>query len=215
MFGFRRIRHPGKPDFPMKRRQKDQEGEENEANSVVEATDSNLMSRRRKYDGKFIDSKNLDDEQLEIRTGVEFDILKRDAINQKQDEKLFDMAHGMEKLSLMDSRDQHTGDAAEFETVRNLGIAHRFDLADRHERVHHEHGSPVKGILWAVLILHLLALAVWLRAWLRQRKVKDPVMKAHLVGPPQKQSCSYDLDKNFLPRIELPIKALNMKHSQA
>ena len=216
MLGFRRIRHPAKTDLPIKRRHKDQEGGKNdEANSFVEATDNTLMSRRRKYNKKLIDSNSLEDEQFGTRNGVEFDILKRNAINRKQDDKLFDTADGMEELSLLDARNQHTSDAAKLDAVRNLGIAHRYDLADRHERVHHEHGSPVKGILWAVLILHLFALAVWLRAWLRQRKVKDPVMKAHLVGPPQKQSCSYDLDKSFLPRIELPIKALNMKHSQA
>jgi hypothetical protein len=95
----------------------------------------------------------------------------------------------------------------------------RLHLAHRHElpNSRHESHAVVSGIIWALVILHLVGLVVWLRAWNRQRRSKDgPTMKAHVTAtPPQKVACSYDLDKAFLPKIELPMKALNLKHSQA
>ena len=218
MFGFGRERHRGKIDLPSLR-QKDHEGDvEGEHRSSKKATDGSkkpTQKTRVPYSKKKLKNPNmLKNEQVESRTGIKNAFFG--AGNKESDEKIFDATNELDELSLLDTRKQQISESvAKMDAVRSGATAHRFDLADRHERVRHEHGSPVRGILWAVVLLHLLALAVWLRAWLRQRKLKDPVMKGHQVGPPQKQSCSYDLDKNFLPRIELPIKALNMKHSKA
>jgi len=87
-------------------------------------------------------------------------------------------------------------------------------------RMHHrreipetlEQHSPVGSIIWALVILHFLALAVWLRAWWRQKRAKDPTMRtAAKTAPPQKQTCTYDMDKSYaIPKIELPIKALKL-----
>ena len=79
---------------------------------------------------------------------------------------------------------------------------HRHDMPTNLER-----GSPVGAIIWALVLLHLVGLAVWLRAWWRQPRTKDPTMRHPT--PPTKQSCTYDMDKAFaIPKIELPLKAL-------
>lgn len=94
----------------------------------------------------------------------------------------------------------NVGDAAQLQHVR----MHRHDMPAKLEQ-----HSPVATVIWAVVILHLLALAVWLRVWWRQRRAKDPTMRAPT--PPQKQSATYDMDKSFaIPRIELPLKALKL-----
>ena len=85
--------------------------------------------------------------------------------------------------------------------------AHRHDLP---ERTHYAQ-NLVGGIIWVLVILHVLALLVWLRAWWRQKRSKDPTMRALTPGPPQKVTCSYDMDKAFsIPKIELPIKSLGL-----
>jgi hypothetical protein len=89
--------------------------------------------------------------------------------------------------------------------------AHRHDLPERT----HVGAHLVSSLIWGLVILHLLALAVWLRAWWRQKRSKDPTMRAH-AGPPDKVTCSYDMDKSFgIPKIELPMKGKGLTLKQA
>ena len=94
--------------------------------------------------------------------------------------------------------------------------AHRHELPERSQYATHLVGI----LIWVLVIVHLLAVAVWLRAWWRQkRSSKDPTMRSLIPPPPQKVTCSYDMDKAFsMPKIELanlPIKALALKKSKA
>lgn len=95
--------------------------------------------------------------------------------------------------------------------------AHRHDLPERSNYATH----LVAILIWVLVIIHLLAVLVWLRAWWKQKRSskKDPTMRSLIPAPPQKVTCSYDMDKTFsMPKIELanlPIKALSLKKSKA
>lgn len=95
--------------------------------------------------------------------------------------------------------------------------AHRHDLPERNNYATHLVGI----LIWVLVIIHLLAVVVWLRAWWKQKRSskKDPTMRSLIPAPPQKVTCSYDMDKTFsMPKIELanlPIKALSLKKSKA
>lgn len=92
---------------------------------------------------------------------------------------------------------------------------HRHELANA-DRQNQFATRLVGGVIWLLVILHILALVIWIRAWMRQRKSKDPTMRAFATGPPQKVGCSYDMDKSFsIPKIELPIKGLALKQAKA
>lgn len=90
-------------------------------------------------------------------------------------------------------------------------LSHRHDL---HERIttHADGHGFVGGLIWALVVVHVLLLLILIAAWWRQRRSKDPTMRSLTPGPPQKVGCSYDMDKSFsIPKIELgnlPIKAL-------
>lgn len=130
-----------------------------------------------------------------------------------QNSLLIDKSSPLGKQSFLKDSDNGRLDA-----VHAVQRADRVHLAHRHELYNsrHESHAVVSGIIWALVVLHLVGLVVWLRAWNRQRRSKDPTMKAHiLAAPPQKVACNYDLDKTYLPKIELPMKALSLKHSQA
>lgn len=104
-----------------------------------------------------------------------------------------------------------TGGAGGAKQLGEAHHAHRHDLPERT----HVGAHLVSSLIWGLVILHLLALAVWLRAWWRQRRSKDPTMRAYQ-GPPDKVTCSYDMDKTFgMPKIERPLKALNLKQAKA
>ena len=91
--------------------------------------------------------------------------------------------------------------------------SHRHDLPERKEYSH----SLVGGMIWLLVILHLSALLIWLRAWWKQKKSKDPTMRSMApFNPPQKVGCSYDMETFPVPKIDLPMKALAaLKKSRA
>jgi hypothetical protein len=73
----------------------------------------------------------------------------------------------------------------------------------------HESQSPAKKLLLLLLVLHLLGILIWLRVWLRDRKVKA-ARTGKNTPPPQKQSCTYDIDNRYISKLELPLKALKL-----
>lgn len=77
-----------------------------------------------------------------------------------------------------------------------------------HEVGSEEHSSPAKALLLLLLGLHLVGVLIWLRFWLKDRKIKFPRIKS--TPPPQKQSCTYDIDSRYISKIELPLKALKI-----
>jgi hypothetical protein len=98
-------------------------------------------------------------------------------------------------------------------------LSHRHEL---HERAPADQGhSLVGGLIWSLVLVHVLLLVVLIAAWWRQKRSKDPTMRSLTPGgPPQKVGCSYDMDKSYsLPKIELgnlPIKALKtLKQARA
>ena len=72
-----------------------------------------------------------------------------------------------------------------------------------------EHRSPAKTLLLLLLVLHIVGIMIWLRIWLRDRKIKAARMGKN-TPPPQRQSCTYDVDSRFISKIELPLKALKL-----
>lgn len=84
----------------------------------------------------------------------------------------------------------------------HTGEVHEHDLGLE------EHSSPAKALLLLLLGLHLVGVLIWLRFWLKDRKIKFPRMKN--TPPPQKQSCTYDIDSRYISKIELPLKALKI-----
>lgn len=72
-----------------------------------------------------------------------------------------------------------------------------------------EHRSPVRTLLLLLLILHVVGILVWIRVWLRDRHIKAARM-GKSTPPPQRQSCTYDVDSRFISKIELPLKALKL-----
>lgn len=77
----------------------------------------------------------------------------------------------------------------------------------QHEGQHHR--SPAKSLLILLLMLHILGIFVWLRIWLRDRKIKAARLGKN-TPPPQRQSCTYDVDSRLISKIELPLKALKL-----
>ncbi|KAG7674010.1 hypothetical protein Ndes2526B_g02511 [Nannochloris sp. 'desiccata'] len=99
-------------------------------------------------------------------------------------------------------------------------LSHRHELHERPATLNAEGHSLVGGLIWALVVVHVLLLMVLLAAWWRQKRSKDPTMRYFTPGPPQKVGCSYDMDKAYsLPKIELgnlPIKALKtLKQAKA
>lgn len=84
----------------------------------------------------------------------------------------------------------------------HTGVVHEHDVGLE------EHSSPAKALLLLLLGLHLIGVLIWLRFWLKDRKIKFPRMKN--TPPPQKQSCTYDIDSRYISKIELPLKALKI-----
>ena len=72
-----------------------------------------------------------------------------------------------------------------------------------------EHRSPAKTLLLLLLVLHMVGILIWLRIWLRDRKIKAARLGKN-TPPPQRQSCTYDVDSRFISKIELPLKALKL-----
>jgi hypothetical protein len=72
-----------------------------------------------------------------------------------------------------------------------------------------EHRSPAKTLLLLLLALHMVGIIIWIRIWLRDRKIKAARMGKN-TPPPQRQSCTYDVDSRFISKIELPLKALKL-----
>lgn len=72
-----------------------------------------------------------------------------------------------------------------------------------------DHRSPAKTLLLLLLVLHMVGILIWLRIWLRDRKMKAARM-GKSTPPPQRQSCTYDVDSRFISKIELPLKALKL-----
>jgi hypothetical protein len=84
----------------------------------------------------------------------------------------------------------------------HTGVVHEHDVGLE------EHSSPAKALLLLLLGLHLIGVLIWLRFWLKDRTIKFPRMKN--TPPPQKQSCTYDIDSRYISKIELPLKALKI-----
>jgi hypothetical protein len=85
---------------------------------------------------------------------------------------------------------------------------------EHHESMHrvgHDAGlrSPVKFLLWFLLVVHMSGLIIWIRVWLRDRKMKA-ARTGKMTPPPQRQSCTYDVDSRFISKLELPLKALKL-----
>jgi len=91
-------------------------------------------------------------------------------------------------------------------------LSHRHELRDSASTIHAEGNSLIGGLIWALVVVHVILILVLIAAWWRQKRSKDPTMRYFTPGPPQKVGCSYDMDKSYsLPKIELgnlPIKAL-------
>jgi len=90
------------------------------------------------------------------------------------------------------------------------GHLHRRDLQP------HPGAHGALGVLVTFLVLvHVMAVLVWLRACWRQRTVKAATMRPTM--PPQKVNCTYDMDKPgfSLPKIELPQLGKVYKAQQA
>jgi hypothetical protein len=109
------------------------------------------------------------------------------------------------------------GDGAISKNIATL--SHRHELHDRPSTSTEGH-SFVGGLIWALVVVHILLLIALIAAWWRQKRSKDPTMRSFTPGPPQKVGCSYDMDKSYsLPKIELgnlPIKALKtLKQAKA
>jgi hypothetical protein len=74
-------------------------------------------------------------------------------------------------------------------------LSHRHEL---HERAPADQGhSLVGGLIWSLVVVHVLLLIVLIAAWWRQKRSKDPTMRSLTPGPPQKVGCSYDMDKSY------------------
>jgi len=98
--------------------------------------------------------------------------------------------------------------------------SHRHDLRESSNALHTEGQSLVGGLIWALVVVHIVLVLVLFAAWWRQKRSKDPTMRSLTPGPPQKVGCSYDMDKSYaLPKIELgnlPMKALKtLKQAKA
>jgi hypothetical protein len=72
--------------------------------------------------------------------------------------------------------------------------------------------ASVTFLLWFLLLIHLTGLVVWYRVWMRDRKVKA-ARTGKMTPPPQRQSCTYDVDNRFISKLELPLKALKLAKS--
>ena len=64
-------------------------------------------------------------------------------------------------------------------------------------------------MLWFLLVVHMSGLLIWLRVWMRDRRAKA-ARSGKLTPPPQRQSCTYDVDNRFISKLELPMKALKL-----
>jgi hypothetical protein len=70
-------------------------------------------------------------------------------------------------------------------------------------------GSTTKLLLWFLLIVHMSGLLIWFRVWMRDRRAKS-ARSDKLTPPPQRQSCTYDVDNRLISKLELPMKALKL-----
>ncbi len=70
-------------------------------------------------------------------------------------------------------------------------------------------GSTTKFLLWFLLVVHMSGLLIWFRVWMRDRRAKS-ARSGKLTPPPQRQSCTYDVDNRLISKIELPMKALKL-----
>lgn len=70
-------------------------------------------------------------------------------------------------------------------------------------------GSMTKFLLWFLLIVHMTGLLIWFRVWMRDRRAKS-ARSGKLTPPPQRQSCTYDVDNRLISKLELPMKALKL-----
>ena len=108
------------------------------------------------------------------------------------------------ELASLDDSDLRSA-FVEDDVVLHGGRQHR--LEEEHGR--HGVGSTTKFLLWFLLVVHMSGLLIWLRVWMRDRRAKA-ARSGKLTPPPQRQSCTYDVDNRFISKLELPMKALKL-----
>lgn len=86
--------------------------------------------------------------------------------------------------------------------------SHRHQLPDKPSSFGYE--TPVRGLIFVVVILHLLGLFLWLRAWLRQKRSKAPPVRSYSPSPPAKVSASYDMDGYMKRTSSVPRRIAEM-----
>lgn len=98
----------------------------------------------------------------------------------------------------------------------NTGV---LDHSNHHQIHRHEltnkdgvsrYGSSISTLIFAIVMLHLLGLAVWIRAWWRQKKVRQSTMRSYSPSPPTKVSASYDMDGYMRRTSSVPRKMAEM-----
>jgi hypothetical protein len=162
-----------------------------------------------------------------FRAGSIADVAELDHANETIEDQQYDSAQfthanrgsGDYEADILEHVDEGFGNKQVMGLDPNDAAVHRHS-AHRHEL--HLHGSvpssrsPVGVLIFGAVLLHLLGLALWIRAWWREKnKKRDPTMRSISPAPPVKVNCSYDMDSmkksRSIPRnIEMALKGLDL-----